>query len=391
MVDFSRRLPEDLRPNRLAAAGERYGPARYDLTVSNPTLCGLPYPGDLLHGLGDEGALRYRPDPKGPEEARRAIAGQYASWGADVDPDRLVLTASTSEAYGMLFRLLADPGDSILVPTPSYPLFEQLARLDAVELTRYRLDPESEWRIARESLAPVDDRCRAVAAVHPNNPTGSHVHPADADTLAALCRDRRMALIADEVFLPYCFEYEAGPTTFASRSDCLGFTLGGLSKWVGLPQLKLAWIVVGGPDRDAADALERLEHIADAYLSVSTPVAMATPGILESGRSIRHSIAARCRDNVLALCSLAAGTPSVDLCRPAGGWSAVLRYPAVVDEESLVLRLLTERGVAVHPGFFYDFPTDGWLVLSLLPPPDIFREGITRLLELIADLVGDGG
>jgi len=396
MATFSRRLPLDLRPNRLARARERSGPPPFDLTNSNPTRCGLPYPRDLLRGLTDPEALVYSPDPRGPEKTRRAIAAEYRSMGIEVDPDRIILTASTSEAYGLLFRLLADPGDSILVPAPSYPLFELIARLDAVELVGYPLDAETEWRIDidalartshRVSLGEPPSRCRAVAVVHPNNPTGSYVHPHDADTIVSLCSDRRLALIVDEVFLPYPLGApHPPPESFAATRGCLCFALGGLSKWVGLPQLKLAWIVIGGPEDEASEALDRLCHISDTYLSVSTPVALATPQLIEDGRSIRRAITDRCVDNLDTLKSLAVASPPITLAEPAGGWNAVLRFPNVIDEESLCIRLLAEHGVAVHPGYFFDFPTGGWLVLSLLPKPEVFEEGVRRIFDVINKL-----
>jgi aspartate/methionine/tyrosine aminotransferase len=373
----------------LARAREESGPPPFDLTNSNPTRCGLAYPNDILDGLADRDALVYRPDPRGPEKTRRAIAAEYRSMGINVDHDRIVLTASTSEAYGLLLRLLADPGDSILVPAPSYPLFELIGRLDAVELVEYPLDVETEWRIDVDALGELPGRCRAIALVHPNNPTGSYVHPDDAATIVTLCRDRRLALIVDEVFLPYPLrKQQPRHGSFAATRDCLCFALGGLSKWVGLPQLKLAWIAIGGPEGDAAEALDRLCHISDAYLSVSASVALATPQLLEDGRSIRRAISDRCVENLHTLKSLAAASASTTLAEPAGGWNAILRYPKVIDEESLCIRLLSEHGVAVHPGYFFGFQTGGWLVLSLLPPPEIFGEGVRRILDVITDLTG---
>ena len=245
MAFRSRRVPEDLSVNRLAAARARMGEIPFDLTLSNPTACGIAYPPDLLQGLADPRGLRYEPDPRGPLPARTAIAVGYRQWGVEVDPDRNILTASTSEAYSFLFRLLADPGDSILVPAPSYPLFDHLARLDGIEARTFALDPDDGWRIDFSTMDRQGKGVRAVIVVHPNNPTGSFVHPEDRDRLVALCRDRGWALIADEVFLPY--RLEGGPgngTSFADIRDCLCFTLGGLSKSVGLPQLKLAWIAM---------------------------------------------------------------------------------------------------------------------------------------------------
>ena len=360
----------------------------FDLTLSNPTACAIPYPQDLLQGLADPCGLRYEPDPRGPLPARTAVAAGYQRWGVEVDPDRMILTASTSEAYSFLFRLLADPGDSILVPAPSYPLFDHLARLDGIEARTFALDPDDGWRIDFPTLERQGDGVSAVIMVHPNNPTGSFVHPEDGDRLAALCRDRGWALIADEVFLPY--RLEGGPgadDSFAAVDGCLCFSLGGLSKSVGLPQLKMAWIVASGPAGDVEAALEGLEYIADAYLPVSTPVALAAPRLLSEGAAVREAIGARCRTNLDVLHRLAADHPSVDVLPVGGGWSAVLRVPAVIGEEELCLRLLEDRGVAVHPGLLFDFPYEGFLVISLLPPVELFADGVRLLLDPFAETV----
>jgi aspartate/methionine/tyrosine aminotransferase len=289
-------------------------------------------------------------------------------------------------------RLLADPGDAVLVPTPSYPLFDQLARLDTVELIPYRLDVGDDWRPDHAQLAAAPERCRAVVVVHPNNPTGSYVDPQDAERLASLCRDRGWALIADEVFLPFPLDDSAGSRwTFAGTSGCLTFTLGGLSKSIGLPQLKLGWITVSGPPDEVGDALERLDFVADAYLSVGTPVALATPELLERGRSVRAAIHQRCRHNLARLVELAASAPAATVLRPAGGWSAVVRVPSLISDEALALRLLEHAGVGVHPGYLFDLPGEGYLVLSLLPEPEVFAEGVRRLLAEVGRLVAEGG
>lgn len=386
---FSRRVPSDLRPNRLTDARRRLGWVPFDLTVTNPTACGLPYPEALLEPLSNPEALRYNPEPFGDRGARDAVAASYSRLGLDLDPNRVVLSASTSEAYSYLFRLLADPGDSFLVPTPSYPLFEHLARLDTVHAVPYRLDPEAHWRVDLGSLEEAPASTRGLILVHPNNPTGSYVHPDDTDHIAGLCADRGWALVADEVFLPFPLHPPAGVRrSFAGHSDSLTFTLGGLSKSVGLPQMKLAWTVVSGPEPAVVEALARLEHIADAYLSVATPSALAARRWLEMGATVRAAITQRCRSNLQTLLALAAQLPAVRVDPPQAGWSAVLRVPTVVDEETLVLTLLERDGVAVFPGFFFDFPTEGWLVVSLLPPEDLFTEGTRRLLTLVEGSLG---
>ena len=384
VVVFSRRVPRFLEPNRLTEARAHLGEIPFDLSRSNPTLCDLPYPRDLLSELTKPDGLRYLPAPLGPPEARAAVALQYQRWGVSLDPGRVVLTASTSEAYSLLFKLLCDPGDAIIAPTPSYPLFEQLARLDGLRIHPLPLDPEDGWRPDLSTLADAPQRTRAVIVVHPNNPTGSHVHPEDADAITKTCRDRGWALVADEVFLP--FPLDGGPgdrSTFADRNDVLTFTLGGLSKSAGLPQLKLAWIAVSGPDDLADEALDRLSYIADAYLSVSTPVALASPAILAASGVVRDAISARCRSTLAILREMAASLPAVTVPAAGGGWSVLPRLPAVLDDEEIALRLLTERGVAVQPGYFFDIPTKGVIVLSLLTPETIWRQGLEEIFEAV--------
>jgi alanine-synthesizing transaminase len=385
---FSSRVPGELLLNRIAAA-RAASPPRFDLTVSNPTGCGIAYPPDLLAPLADPAGLAYRPHPRGLGVALTAVAQEYRRHGITVDPERVLLTASTSEAYAFLFKLVADPGEAVLVPTPSYPLFEHLASVEGVVAVPYRLDPEAAWRLDLPALEHAPEKVRAVVMVHPNNPTGSFVHPADAATVAALAAERGWALIADEVFLDYPLSGGAGASmSFAARSDVLTFTLGGLSKSVGLPQLKLAWIVTGGPEPAVTAALDRLEFIADTFLSVATPVQLALPDLLHRGSAVRDAILARCRGNLAALQGALAGLPAVSATPPGGGWSAVLRFPAVVGEEDLALELLGEDGVAVHPGYFFEFPGEGTLVLSLLPEPGIFAEGVRRLLRRLAAYLG---
>jgi len=381
-VHRSSRVPADLAPNRLAAARARLAAPASDLTLSNPTLCGLSYPPELLHALADPRGLVYAPDPRGPIAARRAVAASYGRWHVEPDPEAIVLTSSTSEAYGFLFRLLADPGDAILAPVPSYPLIEHLARLDGVVVAETALDPDDGWRLDREAVAAAPRRTRAVAVVHPNNPTGSHVDRDDAAWLVETCVERGWALIADEVFLAYALD-RRDAASFARETGCLTFVLGGLSKLAGLPQLKLSWIVVSGPAAEVAMALEGLDYVADSYLSVSLPVALAAAEVLAAAAPVERAITERCRGNLAALRNLAGGLPAVTVPSVDGGWSAVLRMPATIDEEELALDLLERRGVAVHPGYFFDFPGPGWLVISLLPEPHVFAAGVSALLEEI--------
>lgn len=377
---FSRRSPDALAANRITTA-RRACPPRIDLTVSNPTLVGLPYPNDLLAPFADPSGLVYRPEPRGLGVSRDGVAAEYLRHGTVVDPERVTLTASTSEAYMFLFKLLCSPGDAVAVPVPSYPLFEHLGRLEAVEVLPYHLDRDHGWRIDLAELHDAPRDVRAVIVVHPNNPTGSFVDREDRAALTELCAERGWALIADEVFLDYPLTTGGQPaTTFADERACLTFTLGGLSKSVGLPQAKLAWIVTSGPRELVAQAEERVEFIADAFLSVSTPVQLALPSLLERGAAVRQAIRNRCLANLATLERAVAGSPAVELLRPEGGWTAVLRFPAVIGEEELVVVLLERDGVAVHPGFFFDFPVDGYLVASLLPEPAEFAGGVAALL-----------
>jgi alanine-synthesizing transaminase len=382
---FSSRLPGALAPNALAralAALRESGQPWLDLTETNPTAVGLPYPDDLLQPLADPGGVRYEPRPLGLESARVAVAEEYRRLGTPVASDRIVLTASTSEGYALLFKLLCNPGDEVLVPQPSYPLFDLLTRLDGVGARPYRLDYHGAWSIDRASLeAAMTARTRAVLIVSPNNPTGSMLRATDRDWLVNLCANRELPLIADEVF----GDYPLSPRRDAARALCGGpaltFALGGLSKSAGLPQLKLGWIAVDGPDRRVREALQRLEIICDTYLSVSTAVQIAAPRLIDAGRSIRAAIAARLDRNLQYLRGAVARHASVSLLEPEGGWSAVVRVPATESEESLVLRLLDEARVLAHPGYFFDFSTEAFLVVSLLPATAAFAEAIDRVLS----------
>jgi alanine-synthesizing transaminase len=384
---FSPRLPPTLTPNRLADAVERrrrQGEPIVDLTESNPTRAAFYYPSDLLARLADVRALRYNPSALGSPDARAAIANEYRRQGLEVSPERIVLTASTSEAYSFLFKLLAGAGDEVLVPRPSYPLFEHLARLDLVELRPYSIAYHGVWSIDFESVErALTTRTRAAIVVSPNNPTGSFVTAEELDRLAGLCADRGIAIVADEVF----FDYELEPPAAlhagraAARRDVLSFALGGLSKSVGLPQVKLAWIAVAGPDSLVEAALERLEVVADTYLSVSTPIQIAAAELLERGAAVRRQIAARIGDNYRRLASLAGGVPSCRPLRSEAGWSAVLQVPSLESEEDLVVRLLTDDGVLTHPGYFFDFERESFLIVSLLTPEATFSDGVGRILR----------
>ena len=384
---FSSRLPAELAPNALSRAVERArrsGNAILDLTETNPTTVGLPYPADLLESLADPRSGTYRPDPLGAIDTREAIASDFARRGIAVDAARVVLTATTSEAYSLVFKLLSDPGDAVLVPQPSYPLFELLTRLDGVEAAAYRLRRADDWAIDRDSVGrAVTSKTRAILVVSPNNPTGSILRADDREWLVATARGHDLALVSDEVFADYPIAPRPEATSLAGEPRVLTFTLGGLSKSVGLPQVKLAWILVSGPDALVTQALDRLALIADSYLSVSTPVQTAALRLLAGGRAVRDAIAVRIRRNLDQLRSVARAQPSLTVFTPEGGWSVVVRVPATETEEALVLRLLNDAGVLVHPGYFFDFSEEAFLVLSLLPPPEVFDEAIRRIAATV--------
>jgi alanine-synthesizing transaminase len=384
---FSARVQADLAPNRLAQAVERAreaGRRIIDLTESNPTRAGFDYPADLLAPLGDRGGLAYSPEPLGAPDARRAVAADYARRGLAVSPGHLALTASTSEAYSLLFKVLCDPGDEVLVPRPSYPLFEHLTRLDAVAGVPYDLEYDGAWTVDLDSVERAfSGRTRAVLIVSPNNPTGSFVKQRELDRIAAIGARHDAAIIVDEVFADY--ELVEGAAREGAqvlvRGDVLVFSLGGLSKSVGLPQVKLGWIAVGGPDEMVADALARLELACDTSLSVSTPVQRAAAALLERGAAVRRQIQSRVAANYRHLMARAEATPSCHALRAEGGWYAVVQVPSLGSEEQLVLGLLEEEGVLIHPGYFFDFPRESFLVVSLLVSEPLLRDGASRVFR----------
>jgi alanine-synthesizing transaminase len=377
---FSRRLPT-LVPNRWSQALAQL-PVHFDLTVSNPTVVGLAYPEDLLAPLAHPRGLRYAPHPMGLPEAREAIAAYYAAQGVPVDPAAVLVTASTSESYSLLAKLLCEPGEGFLVPQPSYPLFEHLLRAEGCLAFPYPLPQESGFHLEVEAI-PRNPAAKAVVVVQPNNPTGTVVPLAAWEALVAHCQRQGLALIADEVF--WDFPLAAVPRrSFAGEAGVLTFTLGGLSKLVGLPQLKVGWMVISGPEEQVEQAKGWLEFLADTYLSVSTPVQQALPELLSRAWPLREAIARRVRDNLALLRRELAAFAFLELLAPEGGWSAVLRFPRVVPEEQLVLELMEQEGVALYPGYFFDFPQEGFLVTSLLVRPEVLEEGISRLGRWLA-------
>jgi len=392
---FSTRLPTSLTPNRLSerlADKRRQGREILDLTESNPTRVGLVKHGEgWLGPLGNPAVFAYDPHPRGWREAREAVARYYRERGqGEISPDAIHLTASSSEAYAFLFKLLADQGESVLVPRPSYPLFEWLAALEGVELIPYPLEylPTSGWRIDLEALRrAITPRVRAVIVVSPNNPTGSFLREEERVELMALGERYELAIIADEVFGDYGWgEDPTRVSTLVGEADALTFVLSGLSKVLALPQMKLGWIVTTGPPKLAAAARERLDLIADTYLSVGTPVQAAAGPWLARRRLIQSPIQERLQTNLQALVGQIAAAPGAAsrLFRVDGGWSVPIEIPRYHTDEEWALLLLEEDDLLVHPGYFFDFPQEGVLVLSLLTEPEHFRDGVARLLSRIA-------
>jgi alanine-synthesizing transaminase len=413
---FSPRVPRQLEANRFSralGAARAAGRELIDLTISNPTRAGIVYPEGLFAPLASAAVAHYTPEPFGLLTARQAVAGDYARRGVSIRPEHIVLTASTSEAYSLLFKLLCAPaGDEVLVPVPSYPLFEHLTRLDGVEAAAYALRYDGRWWVDLESVDRMwSPETHAVLAVSPNNPTGSMLSAEETRALAERCAARGAALIVDEVFADYLLEAgspwskdpgatsdgftEAPESSVVAPSSavvapgssdpgvhlsCLTFRLGGLSKSAALPQVKLGWIAVDGPEPLVDDALARLEFICDTYLSVSTPAQVAAPELIGRGAGPRQQILERVRANYATLRQLCGASSTVDLLHADAGWSAVLRVAATASEEEITLDLLERDGVIVYPGFFFDFPREAFLIVSLLPEPRAFADGVRAVL-----------
>ncbi len=386
---------EETEWSRALESRRRRGLPLLDLTASNPTRCGFAYDADLLADLAAKDASVYDPAPRGMLTAREAVCGYYTDHGAHVDPAEIVLTTSTSEGYSWLFRLLCDPGDAVLIAQPSYPLFDLLAALDDVVLTPYALlyDPGGDstgthgWSLDLHALRRrISPYTRAILVVHPNNPTGHYTTPAERAALASLCREHGLALIVDEVFLDYPWlghEADAASSSFAcGEHPALTFVLSGLSKIAALPQMKASWIVCLGPESIRAEAMRRLEIIADTFLSMNAPVQHALPGWLTGRSAIQQQLRDRVQHNLQMLDRALASHHGLRRLACDGGWYATLRTPPFATGEALAIRLIEEAGVATHPGSFFGFVEDNRLVISLLTPPDIFAEGIAALISV---------
>lgn len=384
---FSGRLSWQATENRLAqreAARRAADRPVLDLTVSNPTQVGLSYPAQaLINALGDQGIARYQPAAFGAIEAREAVAAEFARRGATVAAGAIALTASSSESYALLFKLLCNPGDAVLVPQPSYPLFEYLARLEGVEPRPYRLTYDGRWRLDLDSLELRG--ARALCLVNPNNPTGSFVSKEEWARLCALAAQHQLPLIVDEVFADYALSpaVDAVVTVAAEPPPALTFCLGGLSKSAGLPQMKLGWIATLGPDTLVAEALRRLELVCDTYLSVGTPVQTALPALLTLGADLRAQITRRVQTNRQRLAATFGRSSPCTLLPAEAGWSAILRVPAVMTDDDWAVTLIDRDGVLVQPGYFFDLEVGTTLVLSLLTHPATLSEGARRIAERV--------
>ncbi len=395
---FSRRTDWPAGSNRISELADRFrrdGTEWIDLTESNPTRCGLELPGiDWLDALSDPSNLAYTPDPKGLLRAREAVCSYYAAKGVRVDPAQVVLTSGTSEAYHLVLRLLTHPGQAVLTPAPSYPLIDLLLDLNDIRQHRYPLNCDGTdagpgagpngngWtfnvanaRSVRQSQTP------ALIAIHANNPTGHTFSPAERAAMVEFVRMEKMALIVDEVFLDYSGRPDA---TFASEEGVLTFTLSGISKVLGLPQMKLSWIVVSGPETERREALRRLEIMADVFLSVNTPAQNALSGWLEHAPEVKSRILERVRTNREILSSAVRGSTALSALPCSGAWTAILRLPDSTDDETFAYDLFNIAKVLAHPGYLFEFPSGSHLVLSLLPPPDRFAEGVRRIVQTFA-------
>ena len=383
---FSDRTNWELTPNKLTTLLDelrRKNVPLYDLTESNPTHCGFSYPPGILSALTHPKNLEYAPQAQGMLNIREAVCAYYKKNGIAVKPEQVFLTASTSEAYFFLFRLLLNPNERVLFPAPSYPLFQFLVDLNDIQMETYPLVYEEGWQIDLKGLAnKIPNETRAMVVVNPNNPTGSYVKPKELAVMNGICSQNQMALISDEVFFDYSFDATEKKVSLIANNKNLTFVLGGLSKTLGLPQMKLAWIVVNGPSGQVRNAIERLEVIADTYLSVNTPVQNAVPEWFNFQFSIQDQIRTRTKRNWDYILKVL--PKDIECLAIEGGWYAVLKLPEQIDEETFTLELLQEDHVYIHPGYFFDFVEAPYAVVSLIPPEDIFQEGFRRLVKRAA-------
>ncbi len=388
---YSSRTKWNMVPNQLSdlvVAKRQRGEAIIDLTESNPTRCGFSYPKkEILAALANESSLLYQPEPRGLLIARKAIANYYATLGVTVRPEHIVLTASTSEAYSFLFKLLCNAGDAIIVPQPSYPLFEYLCQLNDVALRHYCLAYDGEWHIDFESLqSTFTDRTRAIVLVHPNNPTGSYLKQSEFEQVCTFAAEHNCAVIADEVFGPYNFSSDTNRASIlTSNTSILFFSLNGISKLLGLPQLKLSWIIVRGNPQQTDEVLNRLDIIADTFLSVNTPAQVALPKLFEHSQFIEEQIRLRVHSNYHLLQKKFKDS-KVSVLHVEGGWYAILQLPQFQNDEEWAVELLHQRNILVHPGHFFDIKQKSCVVISLLPTPGLFTDALSQIRLFVEQL-----
>ncbi len=389
---FSHRTSWQRHPNRLAQLYEerRYsGLPILDLTVSNPTELELDYPLDrILHALQNRGLLHYQPDPKGLLTARLAVCQYYAEKAVFLDPANIILTSSTSESYGLLLKLLCNQGETILVPSPSYPLFEYLAQINDIGMQNYSLLYDGRWHIDIESIrTSMSPSTRVIILLNPHNPTGSFLQVGEFDRIAQIAQEHNCSLIVDEVFIDYKLDPNAYSQTTASTSEVLTFTLNGISKYIGLPQMKLGWITVSGPAETSNEAIARLEILNDTFLSVNTPVQIALPELLQNGKDTFSSVLRRIKGNHTFLQNSFLGGIPCDLFHSYGGWNAIIQMPRTKSDEMWALELLDKKGVYVYPGYFFDMLQSSVIVVSLLQRGDIFRQAIEEIFSYVRNSV----
>jgi aspartate/methionine/tyrosine aminotransferase len=388
-MTFSKRTNWHRQPNKLSRLIDslrKNGKSIIDLTISNPTECGIGYPEEeILSAISNPSVFHYEPDPRGLLSARELVCEFYKKKNIVVDPSNIFLTASTSEAYSIIFKLLCNVGENILVPKPSYPLFDYLAQLNDVELNYYCVRYDHEWQVDIDSIkTAINKDTKAIVLINPHNPTGMYLRQNDYRGIVALAKENNLSLIVDEVFIDYAFESEEGRTaSTAGESEVLTFTLNGISKMMGLPQMKLGWIIVNGQKPIINEALERLDIICDTFLSVNTPVQVALPKLFDAGKIIQQNILTRIRSNYSTLITQTLNS-SCSALTAQGGWYGIVRVPRIKSEEEWALQLLETKGVYLFPGYFFDFEDDGYLIVSLLTESFAFQKAVSEIVDYVS-------
>jgi len=394
---FSKRTEWELTSNKLMSCLEKVrgeDEKIIDLTESNPTHCDFEYPQErILEGFLNPKNMDYRPSAQGLLDARQAICRCYWDRGYEIKPEQIFVTSSTSEAYSFLFRLLTNPGDHVLFPRPSYPLFEFLVDLNDIDMDTYPLiynknesQDKHTWQIDFDRFrAAFYPNTKAVVLVNPNNPTGSFIKRDELSAIAEFCMDKNMSIISDEVFWDYSLsENNHEFISAVDNKKCLTFVLGGVSKCLALPQMKVSWIILNGPEELVKEAYNRLEVIADTYLSVNTPAQNALQQWLTLHSMIKGEVVKRLEANYAFVKEAIQKTPSCSCLNAEGGWYVIVKLPNCYSEEHWAMELLTKEHVFVHPGYFFDFYDEPYIVLSLLTPEAEFKEGVGRIINRVA-------